>query len=323
MSTATENQDRYVVIAPCRDEEEFMRLTLDSLVAQTLRPALCLVVDDGSTDKTPEILAEYEAKYDFIKVFRRENRGFRSVGPGVVDTFYSGYKTINTDDFDYICKLDLDLELPPKYFEILVKRMQDNPRLGTCSGKPYNKINGDYVSERRGDEHSVGMTKFFRMSCFKQIGGFVREVNWDSIDSHKSRQLGWMVRSWDEPDLRFTHLRLMGSSQTSIYTGKMRYGFGQYYLGTDPLYLLASAVFRLKDSPFILGSLAICWGYFKCFFNGTKRQEDKKLIEFIRAFQWKSLTKGKIKAMEIFEKNQESEWDLNRPHLPMPIDEKS
>jgi len=86
-----------------------------------VRPALWVIVDDGSTDATPAILAEYAARYDFIRVVRREDRGRRSVGPGVVEAFYAGYETIDPARFDYLCKLDLDLELPPRYFELLMQ----------------------------------------------------------------------------------------------------------------------------------------------------------------------------------------------------------
>jgi len=102
-----------------------------------VRPALWVIVDDGSSDATPAILADYAARYDFIRVVRREDRGRRSVGPGVIEAFYAGYDTIDPKQFDYLCKLDLDLDLPPRYFELLMERMEALPRLGTCSGKPY------------------------------------------------------------------------------------------------------------------------------------------------------------------------------------------
>jgi glycosyltransferase involved in cell wall biosynthesis len=208
----------YVLISPCRNEAAFMVRTLDSVIAQSLRPALWVIVDDGSTDETPKILADYAARHDWIRVVPKPDRGHRAVGPGVIEAFYAGYDTVSKDRFPYLCKLDLDLDLPPRYFEILVERMEADPRLGTCSGKPYVRQNGRLVSERRGDEMSVGMTKFYRRSCFEDIGGFIPEVMWDAIDCHKARQLGWRAVSWDEPDLRFEHLRPMGSSQTSIYT---------------------------------------------------------------------------------------------------------
>ncbi|MCE8472745.1 glycosyl transferase family 2, partial [Rhodovulum sulfidophilum] len=134
--------------------------------------------------------------------------------------------------------------LPPRYFETLIERMEAEPRIGTCSGKPYIRRGGALVSERRGDEMSVGMTKFYRSACFRQIGGFVRAVMWDAIDCHKARELGWIAVSWDHPDLNFEHLRPMGSSQSSIYAGRRRHGFGQYYMGSDPLYFAATCVFR-------------------------------------------------------------------------------
>ena len=198
---------RYVVISPCRDEANYMRQTLDSVVAQSIRPARWIIVDDGSTDETPQILAEYRARHNWIEVVTRSDRGRRSVGPGVIDAFYAGYETINPDDYDYLCKLDLDLRLPPRYFELLMQRMTEDPRIATCSGKAYIEENGSLVPERHGDDMSLGMTKFYRVPCFKAIGGFVREVMWDGIDCHRCRMHGWIACSWDEPDLRFVHLR--------------------------------------------------------------------------------------------------------------------
>ena len=224
----------YVVISPCRNEERFMRRTLDSVLDQTVRPALWVIVDDGSTDRTPEILAEYAANHSFIQIVTRQNRGHRSVGSGVIDAFYAGFATIDINRFDFLCKLDLDLELPPDYFAQLIQRMMDNPRLGCCSGKPYyiDEASGKLISEKCGDENAIGASKFYRKECFLQIGGFVRQVMWDGIDGHRCRMLGWIARSWDEPALRFLHLRPMGSSHKSILTGRMRHGFGQYFMGT-------------------------------------------------------------------------------------------
>src|SRR4051812_8036803 len=156
-----------------------MRQTLDSVVAQSIRPARWLIVDDGSSDETPRILAEYAEKHDWIQIVTRPDRGRRSVGPGVIDAFYAGYDCINPDDFEYLCKLDLDLRLPPRYFETLMNRMSADPRIATCSGKAYLEIGGQLVNEGHGDENSIGASKFYRMSCFKQLGGFVREVMWD------------------------------------------------------------------------------------------------------------------------------------------------
>lgn len=288
----------YVLISPCRDEADFMRQTIDSVVAQLVCPAKWVIVDDGSTDATPKILAEYAARHEWIKIVTRTNRGRRAVGPGVIDAFYAGYQTINPDDYQYLCKLDLDLRLPPRYFEILMGRMAANPRIATCSGKAYIDEGGGLVCERHGDETSLGMTKFYRVSCFKAIGGFVREVMWDGIDCHRCRMNGWIACSWDEPELRFVHLRPMGSSEQSIYTGRMRHGYGQYFMGTGFIYMLANAINRINEKPYLLGSLAMLWGWLSSALQGKPRFDDPEFRKFLRRYQWRALLVGKKRAIE-------------------------
>lgn len=293
----------YLLISPCRDEAAFMRETLDSVLAQSVRPAQWVIVDDGSTDDTPQILTEYANRHDWIKIVTRRDRGQRSVGPGVIDAFYAGYETINPDDYDYLCKLDLDLRLPPRYFEILIDRMTANTRIATCSGKAYIAQGGQLIPERHGDETSLGMTKFYRVSAFKEIGGFVREVMWDGIDCHQCRMNGWIAGSWDEPDLRFVHLRPMGSSQQSIYTGRMRHGFGQYFMGTGFLFLFASAVSRMNQKPYVLGGLAMIWGWLSSALQRKPRYNNPEFRKFLRRYQWRSLLVGKKRAVEEIHRN--------------------
>lgn len=288
---------RYALITPCRDEALYMRRTLDSVVAQNERPALWVIVDDGSTDATPQILADYAERHDWIKVVAKPDRGARAVGPGVIEAFYFGLAQIDTAAFDYICKFDLDLDLPERYFAILMDRMQANPRLGSCSGKPWFSWKGAKVSEKCSDEMSVGMTKFYRVACFDDIGGFVREVMWDAIDCHKSRQLGWQVQAFNDPDLAFEHLRAMGSSHKSIYTGRMRHGYGQYFMGSSPWFFTASCVFRLIHPPYVTGALASFWGYVKAWAQGRPQLPDPELRAFIRQYQTRALMVGKARAI--------------------------
>jgi hypothetical protein len=226
----------------------------------------------------------------------------------VIDAFYAGYGTVDPSDFDFICKLDLDLDLPPRYFEILMDKMAADPRLGTCSGKPYNLLNGELVIEKCGDENSVGMTKFYRIKCFEEIGGFVRQVMWDGIDGHRCRMLGWVATSYDEPDLRFIHLRPMGSSYKGILTGRMRHGFGQYFMGTSLTYMTASAVFRMTQPPFVTGGAAMWWGYAKSALERAPRYDDEEFRRFLRRYQWRCLTVGKAEATRRLNAAQESVW---------------
>lgn len=288
---------RYVLVSPCRNEARYMRQTLDSVTSQSVLPAKWVIVDDGSTDETPGILAEYAARFPWIQIVTRTDRGHRAVGPGVVDAFYTGYRAINPRDYEFVCKLDLDLRLPPRYFEILMQRMAENPLIATCSGKAYVEEDGRLLPERHGDETSLGMTKFYRVDRFEAIGGFVREVMWDGIDCHHCRMKGWIACSWDEPELRFIHLRPMGSSQDSIYVGRMRHGYGQYFMGTGFLFMAASALSRVNQKPYVIGSAAMLWGWVKAALQRKPRYENVEFRRFLRAYQRRSLMVGKSRAI--------------------------
>jgi len=308
---------RYLLVTPCRDEAKYARRTLDSVVGQSIKPALWIIVDDGSKDETPAILADYAKMYPWIKIVTRADRGDRKLGGGVIDAFYAGYDTINPDDFDYVTKLDLDLDLPPQYFEELMKRMEADPRLGACSGKPYYTNDGKQISEKCGDETAVGMVKFYRTECFKQIGGFVRELMWDGIDCHRCRMLGWIAVSWDDPALNFEHLRPMGTSHKNWWTGRVRHGFGQYFMGTGISYMLASAIFRIAHPPVVIGSTAMLWGYVRSMLTRKPRYGDAAFRRFLRRYQWDCLLRGKRKATEELNDRQAAAWQS--VSLPPPV----
>jgi biofilm PGA synthesis N-glycosyltransferase PgaC len=287
----------YLLISPCRNEAQYMRQTLDSVIAQTLRPQRWVIVDDGSSDSSPAILREYAERYPWIQIITRADRGSRSVGPGVIEAFYAGFASVNPNEYEYLCKLDLDLQLPGRYFETLIERMEANPRIATCSGKAYVKRNGKLESERHGDETSLGMTKFYRRSCFQAIGGFVREVMWDGIDCHRCRMKGWIACSWDEPELRFVHLRPMGSSEQDIYTGRMRHGFGQYFMGTGFLFMAVSALNRVGERPYLLGSVAMLWGWIRSAIERKPKYADPEFRQFLARYQSRALLVGKKRAI--------------------------
>jgi glycosyltransferase involved in cell wall biosynthesis len=309
---------RYLLVSPCRDEASYIRRTLDSVAAQSVPPALWVVVDDGSRDETPKILEEYRARLPYLRVVRRVDRGRRAVGPGVIEAFYAGLETTRLDDFDYLCKLDMDLDLPPRYFEGLLERMESQPRLGTTSGKPWfvHPRSGALVPEVCGDEMSVGMTKFYRVECFREIGGFVRQVMWDGIDCHRARMLGWLAESVDEPSLRFIHLRPQGASQKGIWTGRTRAGFGQWFMGTSPIYYLASAALRLFQHPALVGSAAMLWGYASSAARGAPRYDDLEFRRFLRRYQHACLRRGKRAATAAVNAERAAVWQASHPSHP-------
>lgn len=309
---------RYLLISPCRDEARYLRHTLDSVASQSVLPSLWVVVDDGSSDETGEILADYARRLPFLRVVRRDNRGARKVGPGVIEAFYAGLDGIDLDSFDYVCKLDMDLELPPRYFELLMARMEANPRIGTTSGKPWfvHPRSGSLVAEICGDEMSVGMTKFYRVACFKEIGGFVREVMWDGIDCHRARMIGWIAESHSSDDLRFVHLRPQGASHKGIWTGRQRAGFGQYFMGTSPLYYAAVGIVRVGAHPAVVGTAAMWIGYVSSWLKRRPRYADPEFRRFVRSYQHACLLMGKRAATARVNATRARLWHANHPAVP-------
>jgi len=311
---------RYLLISPCRDEAQYLRRTLDSVAVQSVLPALWVVVDDGSTDETPTILEEYARRLPYLRVVRRTDRGGRQVGSGVIEAFYAGLETVRLEDFDYLCKLDMDLDLPVRYFELMMQRMESNPRVGTTSGKPWfvHPLSGALVPEICGDEMSVGATKFYRVACFKEIGGFVREKMWDGIDCHRARMLGWIAESADLESIRYLHLRPMGASYKNIWTGRVRAGFGQYFMGTSPIYYLAVAIYRLPAHPVLIGSVAMLWGYFKSWLKGLPRYDDLEFRRFLRSYQYACLRMGKRAATARVNEERAQLWQSSHPAAASP-----
>lgn len=309
---------RYCLVSPVRDEARYARRTLDSVLGQTAPPTLWVIVDDGSTDETPAILADYAARHPSIRIVTRADRGKRGVGGGVVEAFNVGLATIDRGDFAYLGKLDMDLDLPSRYFEALLDLFEADDRLGSVSGKAYfpapSNPDGDpagaLISEEIGDDVSLGMTKLWRCECFEDIGGLAPGVMWDGIDCYSARMLGWKVYSVDRPDLRFVHLRPMGSSDQGILTGRRRWGRGHWYMGSSPLFVLASALNRARYRPVLSGSLAMLTGYAKAAFAREPRLDRPDFRRYLRRYQWALLRSGKPAAMRRFEDEGDSVWHV-------------
>lgn len=290
---------RYGLITPCRNEARYIKTTLETTTAQTVPPALWVIVDDGSTDDTPQILADYAQRFPYIHVVTRKDRGARAVGPGVIEAFYEGLARVDLDRLDYICKFDGDLEMPPRYFERAMERMETDLYLGNLSGKLFErKADGRLWEERTGDENAVGPAKLYRVECFREIGGFVREVAWDGIDGHLCRMNGWLAQSVDDPEMRIVHLRPMGSSQENIRVGRVRWGRGKYYMGSAFYYVLAAAAYRSIEPPWFWGGLGITWGYVKAAASGHPRYANPEYRRYLRRFERAQLALGKRRATE-------------------------
>ncbi len=280
---------RILIISPVKDEAKYLERTIRSMTAQTLKPALWVIVDDGSSDATGAIADEAAHAYPWILVLHRKLGTARRVGPGVVEAFYDGLKRAHIEDYDYVCKLDGDLEFKANYFERMIAYFEADPHLGTISGKAYIPAGDRFVLERTGDQFSHGVAKLYRRTCFEEIGGFVRQVMWDGIDCHRCRMFGWSAKSVDKPDLQIKHLRLMGSSFKSVYHGRMRWGRGQHFMGTHPLYLLAISTYRMAERPWVLGGICILIGYLQAAISRQPRYDDSEFRGYLRRWQFREL----------------------------------
>ncbi|MBC3930505.1 glycosyltransferase [Undibacterium curvum] len=274
-----------VIIAPVRDEADLIRLTLDSMVAQTVRPVEWIIVDDGSRDNTAEIVNEYAQKYPFIRLVQRPDRGFRKVGGGVVAAFKFGITQILHQDYQYIAKLDGDMSFGPRYLEKMFAEFERDPKLAAVSGKVFRTEQNQRIEEIIIDEHVAGQFKLYRRNAFEEIGGFVEEVLWDGIDVHTARMKGWNTKSFYDEDAILMHHRLMGSSDKNVYRGRLRWGRGIWFMGYHPLYAVASGVFRMREKPFVIGGLLIIAGYLGAALRGAPRYENPEFRRHLHQWQ--------------------------------------
>jgi glycosyltransferase involved in cell wall biosynthesis len=258
------------------------------MAAQTLVPVRWIAVDDGSSDRTPEILERARRELPFLKVVQRPDRGFRRLGGGVIDAFYDGYAAIDVD-YDFIAKMDVDLEFGPTYLERAFALFQRDPKLAALSGKVFRRENGRLVEEFLIDEMVAGQFKLYRRAAFERIGGFVREVMWDGIDFHRARMAGLRTASIDDPELRIIHLRLMGSSDRGVYRGRLRWGEGQWFMGSSFPYVLASGLFRMREKPYGIGGLLIVAGYVRAALRRARRLEDPAFRRGLQRWQYNRL----------------------------------
>ncbi|MDG2054983.1 MAG: glycosyltransferase family A protein [Phycisphaerales bacterium] len=304
---------KILVITPCHNEASFIGETIRSMAAQTLKAACWIIVDDGSIDNTLPIIERSCQSLDWIQLHKINRSGGRVLGAAVIHAFYNGLDQVDWTKYDYICKLDGDISLPEQYFEIMVQKMEADPKLGTCSGKAYYRTSAGYrVSEKVGDEMSLGAVKFYRRECFEQIGGFVPEVMWDGIDCHRCRMLGWRACSLPSLDLEVQHMRPMGSSDRGVLRGRRRHGAGQYFMGTGFVYLFLSAIYRLKWPPVIRGSLATVRGYLGASVRRKPRYPDVSFRKFLRRYQRRCIWQGKSRATESIDRSQVVTWSSEK-----------
>ena len=277
------------IVSPVRDEAKYVRNTLDAMVAQTVQPLEWLFVDDGSRDDTRAIIESYAAQHPWIRVISRDDRGFRQLGTGVIVAFDYGRERLANPDYRYIAKLDGDMSFSPRYLEVMIDKLESDPTLAAVSGKVFRPENGGYVEEFIIDEMVAGQFKLYKREAFERIGGFTQTILWDGIDIHRCRMKGYTTLSFHHPDARLIHHRLMGSSDSNVFKGRVRLGRGIWFMGYHPLYAIASGLFRMHEKPYVIGGLIIIGSYFWAAIRREPRFDDQGFVDELQRWQLQQL----------------------------------
>ncbi len=279
---------RYVLITPAHNEEAFIHKTLDSMVAQTLLPERWVIVDDGSTDRTAEIVESYAKRHPWIELVRRPQRLDRSFA-GKVRAFNAGLERVKSLQFEVIGNLDADLSFDPDYLAFLMQRFSEDPGLGVA-GTPF--LEDGYDSARdsfEGENHVAGGCQLFRRECFQDVSGYVPNpaggIDWIAVTT--ARMKGWTTRSF--PEKRFHHYRTLGTAGRSGLAASFLYGEKDYYLGGSHVWQLFRVAYRMTKKPVLLGGLALLSGYIWASLRRVKRAVSPELMRFHRKEQMRKL----------------------------------
>lgn len=277
---------RYVVVTPVRDEERHLRHTIECMTRQSIIPTEWIIVNDGSSDKTKQIIDEYAVRFEWIRAVHRPNRGFRKSGGGVVEAFNDGYGALSSNDWDYIVKLDGDLSFDSDYFEQCFNRFVAESSLGVGGGVICYVENGKKEFEECPSFHVRGATKIYRRACWDAIGGFWPAPGWDTIDEVKANSLGWTTASFKE--LHLIHHRQTGAAD-GLWGGFVKNGRANYVCGYHPLFMLLKCIRRIPLKPAVVGSAALMYGFISGYVKRIPQVNDSAMISYLRKEQMNRL----------------------------------
>ena len=274
----------YALITPARNEAQFIELTIKSVVAQIILPAKWVIVSDGSTDGTDDIVSAYAKDHSWIELLRMPERTERHFA-GKVHAFNAGYLRLRDIPYDVIASLDADISFDSEYFAYLLGKLNESPRLGLV-GTPF-KDGPDPIYDYRfvNVEHVSGACQVFRRQCFEAIGGY-RAVKGGGIDYLAvvtARMKGWQTRTFT--DKISYHHRVMGTAEHGLFQARFRYGVKDYVLGNHPLWQLFRSFYQMTKRPLFIGGAALLSGFMWGAVTGVRRQVSPELIDFVRREQ--------------------------------------
>ena len=279
---------KYVVISPVKDEERHVEHTLRSMAQQTVKPVRWIIVDDGSRDRTPELIDGYREKNDFIQIIRNPPGQARQPGGGVVRAFNVGYEAAKEHDYDLVVKLDCDLSFEPDYFEKLIGQFAADPKLGIASGVYLEDVKDHgWTVITMPEYHAAGASKVVRRECFEQIGGFVASRGWDTVDEIRAIARDW--RTGHFTALQMKHWKPEGAG-IGLWRTNIMHGEIYYLTGGGFLFFILKVLHRMRSKPYVTGGLGMFWGYLR---SVLKRKD--RLVTPLEARCYQKLLHDRIK----------------------------
>jgi glycosyltransferase involved in cell wall biosynthesis len=278
---------RYAIITPARDEARYIEETVKSIARQTLLPVQWVIVDDGSTDGTGEIVAKLSEQWPWITLRHRDNRGYRDADIGAIGAFLEGCRSLHLTDWEFLVNLDADLTLQPDYFERCFAEFNEDARLGIGGGSLYYfNDSGAAQTEACPEFHVRGATKIYRRACWDAIGGQSKVPGWDTLDEVKAHMAGWRVRSF--PHVTALHRRPTGQAG-GAWRDDVKNGRSDYFLGYHPLFMLLKCARRVFTKPYVVGGVGHWCGFLGGYLKRHPQVADQAVISYVRRQQLRRL----------------------------------
>lgn len=278
---------KYVVVLPAKDEERTIRDAIESMAGQTIPPRHVLVVDDHSTDSTPDIVKALEVRYPFISHHGTTAKKQYELGGHVVRLFMEGKRLIDAQgiEYDWIVKLDADLKFESDFMERIESRIR-GMKIGIVSGTPYYDDNGAKIYDKSPTWHTHGQFKIYNATCLNETGGPPESLGWDCADNIVAMEAGWKCIAIS--DINYLMHRKVGG-KTSIRKGRVNHGIGSYLLGYDIAYFLLKVMHDLFKPPLLIGACSLIAGYVRAALYRYPRILSAPQQRLLRKLLWSSL----------------------------------
>lgn len=275
---------RLLLITPVRDEADHLERTVRAVAAQTRKPDLWLIVDDGSVDETPRILERLAKEVPFLDLRRAPLRRTQPEEDGLAlaaeaVAFNTALESAEIGEFTHIGKLDADVELPPEYFERLLDRFEKEPELGIAGGVLLERSGSAWESTKIPPYHVRGALKLYSRECFEAIGGIEERLGWDTIDETYARMRGYSTRSL--PDLTARHHRPVATRGGAL-RGRARHGQCAYILRYGAWWVVLRSFKVALERPYGLSGIAFLFGYLRAYLKAQPKVEDESFRRFVR-----------------------------------------